>query len=240
MTALGRRALLRPGSVRLGQLSCASCHDPAHAFGPPNDLPVQLGGTDLTQPGLRAAPSLKYLQAVPQFTEHYFESEDEGDRQHRQWPDRRADLGRARRPRPRSGASAAAVAVRDGQSGRSVAVAAVRRAPRAARAARDFRRRYLRRQRPKPSRPSLRRSRPSNRAPAISTPTAANTTPISPARRRSARRRRAALRSSTTPPRAIARIATAAPAPLTAPPPQFTDFGLIALGVPRNPRDPRQ
>ena len=40
---------------------------------------VQLGGKDMRQPGLRAVPSLKYLQAVPQFTEHYFESEDEGD-----------------------------------------------------------------------------------------------------------------------------------------------------------------
>ena len=31
------------------------------------------------QPGLRAVPSLKYLRAIPQFTEHYYESEDEGD-----------------------------------------------------------------------------------------------------------------------------------------------------------------
>ena len=42
-------------------------------------LPVQLGGKDMQQPGMRAVPSLKYLQAVPQFTEHYFESDDEGD-----------------------------------------------------------------------------------------------------------------------------------------------------------------
>lgn len=33
----------------------------------------------MRQPGLRAVPSLKYLQAAPQFTEHYFESDDEGD-----------------------------------------------------------------------------------------------------------------------------------------------------------------
>ena len=31
------------------------------------------------QPGIRAVPSLKYLQAIPQFTEHYYESDDEGD-----------------------------------------------------------------------------------------------------------------------------------------------------------------
>jgi cytochrome c peroxidase len=40
---------------------------------------VQLGGKDIRQPGLRAVPSLKYLQALPQFTEHFFESDDEGD-----------------------------------------------------------------------------------------------------------------------------------------------------------------
>jgi cytochrome c peroxidase len=31
------------------------------------------------QAGVRAVPSLKYLQVVPQFTEHYFESDEEGD-----------------------------------------------------------------------------------------------------------------------------------------------------------------
>ena len=60
-------------------MSCPTCHDPAHAFGPPNALDVQLGGKDMRQPGLRAVPSLKYLQGVPQFTEHYYESDDEGD-----------------------------------------------------------------------------------------------------------------------------------------------------------------
>jgi cytochrome c peroxidase len=27
-----------------GRMSCATCHDPDHAYGPPNDLAVQLGG----------------------------------------------------------------------------------------------------------------------------------------------------------------------------------------------------
>ena len=49
------------------------------AFGPPNALAVQLGGTGMRWPGLRAVPRSEYLQVVPQFTEHYFESEDEGD-----------------------------------------------------------------------------------------------------------------------------------------------------------------
>jgi cytochrome c peroxidase len=79
LEALGRTLFFDPSLSASGQMSCASCHDPAHGFGPPNALPVQLGGKDLRQPGLRAVPSLKYLQALPQFTEHFFESDDEGD-----------------------------------------------------------------------------------------------------------------------------------------------------------------
>ena len=37
-------------------MACATCHDPAHAYGPPNDLAVQLGGPHGTSPGLRADP----------------------------------------------------------------------------------------------------------------------------------------------------------------------------------------
>jgi cytochrome c peroxidase len=79
LSELGRRLFFEPALSASGKLSCASCHSPDHAFGPPNELPVQFGGADLRQPGLRAVPSLKYLQAVPQFTEHFFESEDDGD-----------------------------------------------------------------------------------------------------------------------------------------------------------------
>jgi cytochrome c peroxidase len=79
LEALGRAMFFDPSLSASGQMACASCHDPAHAFGPPNGLAVQLGGRDMKQPGLRAVPSLKYLQAVPQFTQHYFESDDEGD-----------------------------------------------------------------------------------------------------------------------------------------------------------------
>src|SRR5438045_2308273 len=79
LSALGRRMFSDPALSASGTLSCASCHSPGHALGSPNDLAVQFGGKDLRQPGRRAVPSLKYLQAVPQFTEHYFESDDEGD-----------------------------------------------------------------------------------------------------------------------------------------------------------------
>jgi cytochrome c peroxidase len=79
MTALGRRLFFDPALSASGKMSCASCHDPSHAFGPPNTLPVQLGGVGLDQPGHRAVPSLKYLQAAPQFAEHFFDSDDEAD-----------------------------------------------------------------------------------------------------------------------------------------------------------------
>jgi cytochrome c peroxidase len=79
LQALGRNLFFDKSLSASGQMACASCHDPKHDFGPPNALAVQLGGKDMRQPGLRAVPSLKYLQAVPQFDEHYFESDDEGD-----------------------------------------------------------------------------------------------------------------------------------------------------------------
>jgi cytochrome c peroxidase len=75
MTALGR-ALFHDRSLSAsGRTSCASCHDPAHAYGPPNARPVQLAGADGGTPGVRAAPSLRYLQQVPAFTEHFFEAD---------------------------------------------------------------------------------------------------------------------------------------------------------------------
>jgi len=76
---LGRKLFFDPALSASGKMACATCHDPQHAFGPPNALPVQLGGPDMQQPGLRAVPSLRYLQAIPQFTAHYHDSDDEGD-----------------------------------------------------------------------------------------------------------------------------------------------------------------
>ncbi len=79
LTTLGRQLFFDPTLSGSGKLSCASCHSPSHAFGPPNSLSVQLGGPKLFSEGLRAAPSLKYLQAVPPFTEHYYDADDEAD-----------------------------------------------------------------------------------------------------------------------------------------------------------------
>jgi cytochrome c peroxidase len=79
LTALGRRMFADPSLSASGKVSCASCHSPLDAFGQPNSLAVQLGGKDLQQSGIRAVPSLKYLQATPQFTEHFFDPDDAAD-----------------------------------------------------------------------------------------------------------------------------------------------------------------
>ncbi|WP_443111567.1 cytochrome-c peroxidase [Burkholderia sp. FERM BP-3421] len=79
MTALGKAMFFDPSLSGSGKLACASCHSPEHGFSPPNALAVQLGGDDLSKPGFRAAPTLKYLQSVPAFSEHYHDSDDEGD-----------------------------------------------------------------------------------------------------------------------------------------------------------------
>ena len=77
LAAMGRVLFADPELSASGKTACATCHSPAKAFAPANGLSVQRAGVDGRQPGLRAVPSLMYLQNVPPFTEHY--AEDEGD-----------------------------------------------------------------------------------------------------------------------------------------------------------------
>ncbi|KVA14508.1 cytochrome-c peroxidase [Burkholderia ubonensis] len=79
MTALGKQLFFDPSLSGSGKLACASCHSAEHAFGPPNALSVQLGGDDMRRAGFRAVPSLKYLRGIPPFSEHFHDSPDEGD-----------------------------------------------------------------------------------------------------------------------------------------------------------------
>jgi cytochrome c peroxidase len=74
-TELGRKLFSDPGLSASGTLACASCHDPAHAMAPANARAIQLGGADGKQRGFRAAPGLRYLTTVPRFTEHAFDDE---------------------------------------------------------------------------------------------------------------------------------------------------------------------
>lgn len=68
MALLGRQIFYDASLSSSGQLSCASCHSPQHAYGPPNDGPVMLGGPLLSRQGARAAPSLAYLDRQPSFS----------------------------------------------------------------------------------------------------------------------------------------------------------------------------
>jgi cytochrome c peroxidase len=65
---LGRKMFFDTSLSSSGQLSCASCHSPTAAYGPPNDLAVQLGGPDMKHTGFRAVPSLRYLEHTPNFS----------------------------------------------------------------------------------------------------------------------------------------------------------------------------
>jgi cytochrome c peroxidase len=65
---LGRKMFFDVTLSSSGQLSCASCHSPAAAYGPPNNLAVQLGGPDMKHAGIRAVPSLRYLEHTPNFS----------------------------------------------------------------------------------------------------------------------------------------------------------------------------
>lgn len=68
MALIGRDIFYDPLLSGSGRLSCASCHDPHHHYGPSNNQSVFVGGKDLKSPGRRAIPSLAYLEHVPNFS----------------------------------------------------------------------------------------------------------------------------------------------------------------------------
>lgn len=73
LAELGRKIFFDPGLSASGKQSCASCHNPAHAYGPANTLPVQKGGPQLQDTGFRNTPALRYLHAPFAFTEHHID-----------------------------------------------------------------------------------------------------------------------------------------------------------------------
>ncbi len=95
LTALGRQLFFDSTLSASGRMSCATCHDPSRAWAQSNALPAQLGGITGHIAGLRAVPTLAYAQDTPPFTEHYFEnegddSEDLGPTGGRMWDGRAA------------------------------------------------------------------------------------------------------------------------------------------------------
>jgi cytochrome c peroxidase len=79
LASVGARIFADPSLSASGRLSCASCHSPSHAFGPPDARAARLGGPALDREGARAVPSLRYLQVVPAFAEHFFEAGEDVD-----------------------------------------------------------------------------------------------------------------------------------------------------------------
>jgi cytochrome c peroxidase len=70
---LGRQLFFDPVLSASGRLSCASCHDPANAYAAPAIAPVVMrGGPGMNRPGLRAIPSLRYLDDTPRFSRHSY------------------------------------------------------------------------------------------------------------------------------------------------------------------------
>src|SRR4051812_1962040 len=66
---LGQKIFFDASLSASGKMSCASCHDPAHAYGPPNELSVQFGGPQLASAGTRAVPSLRYKDVTPPYAD---------------------------------------------------------------------------------------------------------------------------------------------------------------------------
>ena len=68
MAELGRAVFFDRGLSASGRLACASCHSPADHYGPPGDAPTVTGGPHLADSGIRAVPSLMYLERQPNFS----------------------------------------------------------------------------------------------------------------------------------------------------------------------------
>jgi cytochrome c peroxidase len=68
MAQLGRLIFFDPSLSSSGNLACASCHSPEHAYGPPNGASVMDGGPQLSRQGVRAVPTLMYLERQSNFS----------------------------------------------------------------------------------------------------------------------------------------------------------------------------
>ena len=66
---VGRELFFDESLSASGTQACATCHDPAHAYGPPNGLAVQLGGPNNKALGTRAVPSLRYTEYTPGYAD---------------------------------------------------------------------------------------------------------------------------------------------------------------------------
>ncbi|HEY3645960.1 MAG TPA: cytochrome c peroxidase [Gammaproteobacteria bacterium] len=65
---LGKQIFYDHNLSASGSMTCASCHDPAHAYGPPDGASARLGGVDGETQGNRAVPGLRYAFHTPNFS----------------------------------------------------------------------------------------------------------------------------------------------------------------------------
>ena len=75
---LGRAMFFDASLSASGKQSCSSCHDPAHAYAPADGRAVQPGGPGMNGFGTRAVPSLRYLQFTPRFSRHLPQPDPDG------------------------------------------------------------------------------------------------------------------------------------------------------------------
>ena len=68
---VGAKLFFDPSLSGSGKMSCATCHDPNHAYAPANNLSVQLGGKDGKQPGTRAVPTLMYKEYTNAYSDTF-------------------------------------------------------------------------------------------------------------------------------------------------------------------------
>jgi len=66
---VGRELFFDKSLSASGKQACATCHDPGHAYGPPNGLAVQVGGPSGKALGTRAVPSLRYTEYTPAYAD---------------------------------------------------------------------------------------------------------------------------------------------------------------------------
>ena len=67
MARIGRDLFFDPRLSASGRLSCAGCHVPSRAYGPPDGRSAPRGGLRDRDEGRRAVPSLRYADRIPAF-----------------------------------------------------------------------------------------------------------------------------------------------------------------------------
>jgi len=70
MAQAGQKLFFDTNLSASGKMSCATCHDPNNHYAQSNTLAVQLGGPNLTSPGVRAVPTLTYKFYIPPYNDN--------------------------------------------------------------------------------------------------------------------------------------------------------------------------